>query len=133
VLAIGILGCVIYTILDTIFEPIRKVVHLKSIDETADIYLYKRIFGVTGSREEFIISSRKMLLINVDVYRDYYIYNSGPIFYRFVNDTLFVYTRDKMGVPEVFDSRFTIIQLHPPMWNDQEVYEKLRVGDLKSI
>lgn len=106
-----VVGCITYVIvfISVISSTHREIVEVKYPQLNESIYLKNEKRGLNYEMTAISTSSRKKIENSND---KSFKYKSGEtIFYKSINDTLLVYTMNKVGYPKKFKSKVYIKQM----------------------
>jgi hypothetical protein len=113
---VGFFGADIYTSVSTfkakIYQKSRVEIYSDQYDES--IYLKKHVWGIGGNHRECVITESSKMPFIPNEETDYIYKNIRPIFYKFNNDTLTIYTWEIVPIPPEFESKIVIQQFDMP-------------------
>jgi len=121
IVLIALLGyCIMSSLEGLAPEPFTKevAIHSSTLGET--LFIRTKIWGATANHRITIVSQSSEELYEPDKNREYSYNELEPGFYRFANDTLWLYVLDPSPVPEQMSTRITVIQveLNGPEWHE---------------
>lgn len=88
-----------------------KVFLIKREGTNSEIYIKKKVWGMTSDHQVIVISNKKEKQF-VPAANQNYIYNGmAPLFYKLQKDSLYIYTYKVSSIPKDLITDFKIIQI----------------------
>ncbi|WP_428331558.1 hypothetical protein [Mucilaginibacter sp.] len=107
---IAIIGFVFYNQIPDM-KPIYNIKKLVISNGNEPLYLKSKTWGMTYDSKVIVLSTNEEEEFTADSTKDYIYDGASFLFYKFSNDSLFIYTADKAHTPQVFNSKIQIKQI----------------------
>ena len=108
--AIIILGLIFYNAMPY-YEVKYRIKEIKSKNFNSSIFIKQKVWGITYDNQTIIISLSPEEKFKPDSLTDYVYEGLSPFYYKFYQDSLFVYTMKKSHAPQDFKTGIKIIQV----------------------
>jgi hypothetical protein len=109
-MVVAIIGFAIYNQMPDI-KPIYNIKKLVISKGNEPLYLKSETWGMTYDSKVIVLSTNEEKAFTADSTKDYIYKGASFLFYKFSNDSLFIYTDDKANTPQAFNSNLKIKQI----------------------
>lgn len=89
---------------------VYNIKEIHSNDLNTSIFIKQKVWGLTNDNQTIIISKSSAKKFSPDYTTDYIYEGLSPFYYKFYQDTLFVYIMEKSKIPQSLKTEIEIVQ-----------------------
>ena len=93
------------------YETSYDIKEIKSIKLSESLYIKKKVWGITDDNQLIVISKSHRKDFTTDSTVDYIYSGLSDFFYKFSQDTLYIYSIEKSVIPSKLKSQIKIVQV----------------------
>jgi hypothetical protein len=110
------------------FLPQYEKVEIFSSHYNESIYMKKKVWGLLGDSQIRIISKSPIEKFDPNDSIDYVYHGPDGFYYKFENDTLFIYTDHKSAIPPHIKTKIAIVQIESEIGDLIANHEKMGIA-----